>query len=134
MKKIFEFAPVAIDYLEENHSKIWYRCGFSEESKCDYLTNNVSESFNSQIKQLKGLHLHELVDRIRRLIMEERYMRKKVAQHWEDGILPSVVKELNLISNNLKVVNVAESDDHFVEVTLFDNWNNQKRHTVDLKN
>jgi len=61
-------------------------------------------------------------------------MRKKVAQQWEDGILPSVVKELNLISNNLKVVNVAESDDHFVEVTLFDNWNNQKRHTVDLKN
>ena len=134
MKKIFEFSPAAIDYLEENHSKIWYRCGFSEESKCDYLTNNVSESFNSQIKQLKGLHLHELVDRIRRLIMEERYMRKKVAQQWEDGILPSVVKELNLISNNLKVVNVAESDDNFVEVTLFDNWNNQKRHTVDLKN
>ena len=56
---------------------IWYRCGFAEDSKCDYLTNNVSESFNAQIKHLKGLHLHELVDRIRELIMEKRYIRER---------------------------------------------------------
>ena len=47
MKKIFEFAPDAIEYLKEHHSRIWYRCAFSELSKCDYLTNNVSESFNA---------------------------------------------------------------------------------------
>ena len=69
MKKIFEFAPAAIEYLEQNHNRIWYRCGFSENSKCDYLTNNVLESFNSQIRKFKGLLLHELVDRIRELIM-----------------------------------------------------------------
>jgi hypothetical protein len=40
MKKIFEFAPAAIDYLEEHHGRIWYRSGFSEDSKCDYLTSN----------------------------------------------------------------------------------------------
>jgi hypothetical protein len=71
MQKIFDFAPSTIEWLEENHPRIWYRCGFSELSKCDYLTNNVSESFNAQIKHLKGLHLHELVDRIRELIMEK---------------------------------------------------------------
>ena len=134
MKKFFEFAPAAIDYLEENHSKIWYRCGFSEESKCDYLTNNVSESFNSQIKHLKGLLLHELVDRLRELIMEKTYIRKKIANEWDDGVLPAVKNELNLITNNLKVIKVATSDEHFVEVTLLDDYNNQKRHTVDLKN
>lgn len=47
MKKIFEFAPDAIHYLEEYHPRMWYRCAFSELSKCDYLTNNVSESFNA---------------------------------------------------------------------------------------
>jgi hypothetical protein len=47
MKKIFEFAPAAIEYLQEYHPRIWYRCGFSKESKCDYLTNNVSKSFNA---------------------------------------------------------------------------------------
>jgi hypothetical protein len=40
MKKIFEFAPAVIDYLEEHHGWIWYRSGFSEDNKCDYLTNN----------------------------------------------------------------------------------------------
>jgi hypothetical protein len=51
---------------------LWYRCGFSEVSKCDYLTNNILESFNSQIRHLKGLLLHELVDGLRELIMEKR--------------------------------------------------------------
>ena len=62
MQKIADFAPDAIDFLQQYHKLILYRCGFSELSKCDYLTNNVSESFNAQIKQLKGLLLHELVD------------------------------------------------------------------------
>ena len=62
MNQIHEYAPQAIEYIENYHSRIWYRCGFSESSKCDYLTNNVSESFNAQVKHLKGLLLHELVD------------------------------------------------------------------------
>jgi len=134
MKKIFEFASAAIDYLQKHHPRIWYRCGFSEKSKCDYLTNNVSESFNAQIKDFKGLHIHELVDRIREVIMEKRYIRKKIAQKWGDGILPGVMKDLNLISKNLKVVKVKVSDDEFAEVTLLDDWNNHKRHTTYLKN
>jgi hypothetical protein len=42
MKKIFELAPAAIEYLQEHHPRIWYKCAFLELSKCDYLTNNVS--------------------------------------------------------------------------------------------
>ena len=104
MKKIFEFDPDTIDYLDQHHSRIWYRCAFSESSKCDFLTNNVSESFNAQIKKFKGLLVHELVDSIRDLIMEKSYTRKVLARQWEDGVLPNVMKDLNLISNNLKVV------------------------------
>jgi len=81
MKKIFQFAPDTVEYLETHHSRIWYKCGFSENSKCDYLTNNVSESFNAQIKKFKGLLLHELVEKLRELIMEKRYLRKKLARY-----------------------------------------------------
>jgi Flp pilus assembly protein TadB len=42
--------------------------------------NDVSRSFNAQIKDFKGLHIHELIDRIRELIMEKRYLRKKITQ------------------------------------------------------
>ena len=80
MPKIYNVAPDAIDYLEEFHSRIWYRSSFSEATKCDYLTNNVSESFNAQIRHLKGLLLHELVDGLRELIMEKRYLRRKIEE------------------------------------------------------
>jgi len=53
------------------------------------------------MRHLKGLLLHELVDGLRELIMEKRYLRKKIARQMEDGILPNVMKELNAISMNL---------------------------------
>jgi len=50
---------------------------------------------------LKGLLLHELVDGLRELFMEKRYLRKQIGRQMEDGILPNVLKELNTISKNL---------------------------------
>ena len=76
--------------------------------------------------------MHELLDGIRELIMEKRYIRRKIGREMQDGILPGVIKELNTISKNLRVVRVTRSDEHMAEVTLFDNYNNQKRHSVDL--
>ena len=134
MKKIFDFAPGTIEYLDTHHSRLWYRSSFSENSKCDALTNNVSESFNAQVKKFKGLLLHELVDKLRELIMEKRYLRKKLARQLHDRILPNVIKELNLISNHLTVLKVSVSDGDIAEVTIVDQWNNQKRETVDLQN
>jgi hypothetical protein len=75
-----------------------------------------------------------LVDRIRELIIEKRYTRKMLARQWADGILPNVTKELNLISTKIKVVKVSVSDVDIAEVTILDDWNNQKRATVDLQN
>ena len=66
--------------------------------------------------------------------MEKRYTRKVLAKQWTDGILPNVKKELNLITHNLKVVKVVTSNVDIAEVTILDDWNNQRRHTVDLHN
>ena len=50
--------------------------------------------------------------------MEKRYIRKKIAQKLGGGILPGVMKDLNLISKNLKVVKVKVSDDEFAVLPL----------------
>jgi hypothetical protein len=134
LKHIWDVRPDAIEFLEKHHSRIWYRCGFSELSKCDYLTNNVSESFNNQIKGLKGLLLHELVDSIREMIMEKFALRRDCASKMDDEILPSVMKELNTATSNLKVVKVARSDHGFAEVTMVESDNSTQRHIVDLDN
>jgi hypothetical protein len=57
-----------------------------------------------------------------------------IGRQMEGQILPSVIKEHNAISNNLQVVKVSRSDDDIAEVTLVDQWNNTRRHPVDLKN
>ena len=57
-----------------------------------------------------------------------------LARQGTDGILPNVKKELNLITHNLKVVKVVTSDVDIAKVTIWDDWNNQRRHTVDLHN
>nr|AAP12925.1 transposon protein, putative, mutator sub-class [Oryza sativa Japonica Group] len=121
--------PAARSYTEEG-----FKCGFGESSKCDYLTNNVSESFNAQIRNLKGLLPHELVDSIRELIMEKMATRRDVGKKMDDGIIPGVMKQLNDATSLLKVVKIARSDDGFAEVTLVDTDNKTRRHIVDLDN
>jgi hypothetical protein len=86
------------------------------------------------VKDIKGLLIHELVDGLREMVMEKRFLRRNVGREMSEGILPSVIKELNLISKHLKIVKVAVSDDDFTKVTLIDEWNNTKRHIVDLVN
>jgi hypothetical protein len=134
LQQIAEHNPDAINWLQKNHGRLWYRCGFSEDSKCDYLTNNISESFNNQIKGLKGLLPHELCDGLRVLIMEKMAYRRQIGRQLDDGILPSVMLELNKASNDLRVVKISRGDDDYAEVTLVDADNITRRHTVDLEN
>lgn len=84
------------------------------------------------MKKFKCLLLHELVNLLRELIMKKRYLRKTLGRQWKEGILLIVMKDLNLIFSNLKVVKITISDDDIATVTILDNWNNQKRNKVDL--
>ncbi|GJT09927.1 hypothetical protein Tco_0856969 [Tanacetum coccineum] len=54
----------AIRYLNDNHKKIWSRSKFGTISKCDYITNNISESFNSWIGELRYQPVINLLDAI----------------------------------------------------------------------
>ena len=36
-----------VQWLHDNHKLLWYRCGFNLEIKCDYITSNITESFNN---------------------------------------------------------------------------------------
>jgi hypothetical protein len=134
LQKIAEHCPEAITWLDQNHKRIWYRSGFAEDCKCDYLTNNISDSFNNQIKGLRGLLPHELCDGLRVLIMEKMASRRDIGRQLDGGILPSVMMELNKASNELKVVQISRGDVDFAEVTLIDADNVTRRHTVDLEN
>ncbi|CAM0871430.1 unnamed protein product [Alopecurus aequalis] len=133
MNIIKEANPAAIEYLDMHHHRLWYRCGFGEASKVDYLTNNISESFNKQIKDFKGLNICNLVDRYRELVTEKFCLRRQISERLKSRILPHVIKQLNAISKTIGRNKILWTTEHEAEVTLLD-VKFVKRHIVNLQN
>jgi hypothetical protein len=75
---------------------------FSEASKCDYVTNNIAETFNSWIRHEKSLPVIDLMDRIRQLLMQKMFLTRKIARKLQDKMLPNIMKDLNSRSKELK--------------------------------
>ena len=86
--------PDVKDYLDEHHSKIWARALFNEKCKLDYVNNNLAESFNSKIRKWKGLHIVDLLDKIRQVLMEKFDLRQSISAGTYGGhiIVPKVMK------------------------------------------
>ena len=94
--------PKATTWLLKNHKQLWARSQFSTTSKCDYVTNNIAETFNNWIRELKSLPIVELMDKIRQLIMERFCTRRQLTSKLSGfKILPHVMKEFHNKSRNM---------------------------------
>jgi hypothetical protein len=96
-----EAKPEAMEYLKQNHKKLWTRSQFSTFSKVDYVTNNLAESFNNWITEDKTLHLDDLMDRIRQKLMVKWNNRRKIARQMDGTILAPILKKLKEESRNI---------------------------------
>ena len=99
---MYEACPEAMKWIHENHKHLWTRHLFFEASKCDYVTNNIAETFNNWIRDEKSLPVVDIMDRIRQLCMDKMFLRRKIAKKLKDKILPNVMKDLNARSGGLK--------------------------------
>jgi hypothetical protein len=92
------------EYMEKNHKKLWARSKFNEVCKVDYANNNIAKSFNSWIRKIKGLHLVDLLDRIRMMIMAKFELRQRILAEKFGGhiIIPSWMKKLNAKTRGLR--------------------------------
>ncbi|KAL3529642.1 hypothetical protein ACH5RR_008964 [Cinchona calisaya] len=63
-------------WLSEIPPNLWARCFFSTRTKCDLLSNNISECFNKYINNAKDEPIYTMFEDIRRMIMC-RYQEKK---------------------------------------------------------
>lgn len=72
--------PKIAMFLYATHELLWYRSGFNPAIKCDYITNYIAEVFNNQIKDLKDLPICDLADKIRHMIMELHYKRRRIGR------------------------------------------------------
>ncbi|KAL0444555.1 UNVERIFIED_CONTAM: hypothetical protein Slati_2178200 [Sesamum latifolium] len=63
--------------------------------KNDHDTNNISESFNHWVSDLRGKPILTLVDGLRSKLMSRLQKRKQKGASWKGTIVPNVVKLLN---------------------------------------
>jgi transposase-like protein len=54
MKEVIQACSDVLPWLETYHPLKWMRSGFNPAIKCDYITNNLAESFNNWIKDYKA--------------------------------------------------------------------------------
>jgi ribosomal protein L16 Arg81 hydroxylase len=83
--------PEVMKYLQQNHKKLWTRSQHGTDSKVDYVTKNLAESFNNWIKAEKAKHIDDLMDTIRQMLLIKWNNRKKVAKKFGGKILPHVM-------------------------------------------
>nr|GEX50657.1 hypothetical protein [Tanacetum cinerariifolium] len=65
VNEIASVSEEAVTYLRMNHKKIWSQSKFGTTSKCDHITNNISEAFNAWVGYLRYKPVLDLLDGIR---------------------------------------------------------------------
>lgn len=128
MSSILTACPDVLPWLKNYHALKWMRSGFNPEIKCDYITNNLAESFNNWIKDFKDLRVCDLVDKYREKVMVLWDKRRRIGQMLSGKILPAVTQQLKARTRGLGHLSVIRADSLDAEVC--DNSTNNGRHVV----
>lgn len=85
----------AWEYLSKIDKRTWARHTFDPMVKTDHITNNISESFNSWIGELRGKPILMLVDGPRAKLMTRLQTRYQKGRGWESEVPPTIIEKLN---------------------------------------
>ena len=101
MKKVFAASEKVYPYLRDHHNLLWMRCMFNPAIKCDYINNNLAESFNSWVRDIKDSPIVQLADKIREMIMDLFRKRRMIGERFVGIMLPFVIHQLNAKTRGL---------------------------------
>ncbi|XP_042519195.1 uncharacterized protein LOC122092973 [Macadamia integrifolia] len=102
MNSIKEIKENAYLYLNENPSRMWSRHAFDVGARSDHITNNMTESFNHWIGDLRSKPILTLVDHLRVKIMGWLHRRYEKATMWEGKVTPKVMVKLNKVQQEAR--------------------------------
>jgi hypothetical protein len=109
LAKVIASDPEFEQWLKAYHSPLWYRSRFNTAIKCDHINNNLAESFNNKVKDLKDLPMHDMVDQMRIMITRLWELRTRVGDVLQGDKLPAVVQQVVNKSRNLTHLVVEKS-------------------------
>ncbi|PPS16676.1 hypothetical protein GOBAR_AA03887 [Gossypium barbadense] len=105
----------AYDCLKENNLTHWSSSHFSIRSHFDMLVNNLSESFNKMILEVRGKSIMTMMERVRTKIMLLIVKKKEEVKKWKGMLCPNIKKKLDVnIKDLLKKVTLFNLSDAFI--------------------
>ncbi|XP_041995668.1 uncharacterized protein LOC121745779 [Salvia splendens] len=133
MHKMYKANDRVQPFLETYHSLLWMRSKFSEDIKCDYITNNIAQVWNNWVKDLKDLPIAELVDSLRSKFMELYARRRDIGERLEGHTMLRIIdRHLNVLSRQLGNLKVKVGGMGEAEVTEITDRHKVIRHVVNL--
>ncbi|XP_039805077.1 uncharacterized protein LOC120669380 [Panicum virgatum] len=123
--------PKVKPYMDEKHTKIWMRSKFNELCKVDYVNNTLAESFNAWVRKIKDLHVVDLLDIIRVMIMAKFELRQRIARKRFAGhkIIPVVMTRLHDKTRGLKM-SLVWRNPYEAEVTALDREKREWKYVI----
>lgn len=104
----------AKQYLLEIGPSMWSRAHFGMSSKCNHLTNNFTESFNSFILESRDKPICSMVIGVSFLIMKIMYERKIQSLKWEENdVVPrvhTIIQQYKAMENEFCTQPIGEND------------------------
>ncbi|KAL3529567.1 hypothetical protein ACH5RR_008889 [Cinchona calisaya] len=92
----------AYEWLDKVPTKLWARHAFPTDLKNAHITNNIFESFNNWVGDLRGKPVLTLVDSIRAKLMNRLQKRFEKACMFKNKVVPHVRKKLNEIAKECR--------------------------------
>ncbi|XP_026399032.1 uncharacterized protein LOC113294873 [Papaver somniferum] len=103
-----ENVDAALYLLKEEQPETWSRSHFPNDSKCEHINNNFSESFNNMAKNIRDNPICKLGMMYGELVMNTWYKRRNGSAKWTDGeIVPKAMKlieKMIALNPNFKLV------------------------------
>ena len=94
MQEMKDLDVKAWEYLVDINLAQWSKSHFSSRALCDYLANNLSESFNAMILETRNKPILAMLEWIRVRLVIKQYKKMKGITKYTGNVCPNIQDKL----------------------------------------
>ena len=116
LNDIGEIHPGAKEWLSKIEPRLWSRFAFDAMIRCDHVTNNMTEAFNSLLGTHRSETYLQLLEFIRRMLMRKFQERKDECDAWRTVLPPRVHAKILKHSKASRQMTIISAGDQEYEI------------------
>ncbi|KAK1576311.1 hypothetical protein Q3G72_012828 [Acer saccharum] len=116
LNDIGQIQPGAKEWLAKIEPHLWSRFAFDTVIRCDHVTNNMTEAFNSLLGTHRSQTYLQLLEFIRRMLMRKFQERKEECDAWRTVLPPRVHAKILKHSKASRQMTIISAGDQEYEI------------------